>query len=40
MLGSLAAFVLIGYPSKPDTNITTWARKKAKMELREEGLEV
>lgn len=39
MLASIAAFTVIGYPSKPDTNMSTWAKKKAKQELREEGLE-
>jgi len=39
MLASMAAFTLIGYPSKPDTNLSTWAKKRAKQELRDEGLE-
>lgn len=40
MLGSLAVFTFVGYPSKPDTDLSTWARAKAKEELKEEGIEV
>ena len=39
MLASMGLFTVFGYPSQPDTNLSTWAKKKAKEELREEGLE-
>jgi hypothetical protein len=39
MLAGMAAFTVIGYPAKPDTDVSTWAKKKAKQELKDEGLE-
>lgn len=29
--------LFVGFKSKPDTNIQTWARKEAVKELKEEG---
>ena len=40
MIGSIGVFTLVLYPSKPDTSSKTWARKKAKEELRNEGISV
>lgn len=40
MLGSVVVFSVLLYPAKPDTSIVTWAQKKAKKELREEGIDI
>ena len=38
MLGASILILGLGLPSRPDTSIVSWANKKAREELKEEGL--